>query len=118
MTSGMWYRATLSTKQVAGGHVDVIRRLFAEAISGSGISDGACLFATSHDTVSGRLRENARVPLRNAPDSVFFSPASISAVPHLIAQYRARPSPPPDREGAALLVGDERDWDLLPRSTH
>jgi hypothetical protein len=118
LSSALWYRVALSAEQVAAGHVDVIQRLFAEAIQDLPSTEGACLFATSHDTRTDRLRENVDDHVALDVDAVFFSPASIAAVPHLIAQYQAEPSPPPERARAALLVGDPRDWDLLPRSTH
>jgi hypothetical protein len=114
----MWYRAGLTSEQVAAGQVDAIRRLFAEAIHDLAAAHGACLFATSHDTRTERLRENAEDHVPLDVDAVFFSPASISVVPHLIAQYQAQPSPPPERARAVLLVGDPSDWDLLRRSTH
>lgn len=95
----MWYRASLSGEQVAAGQIDAACRLFADAIGELADPSGVCLFATSHD-------------------ALFFSPASISVVPHLIAQYRAEPSGPPDRARAALLVGQPDDWKLLPHSSH
>ena len=110
MSSGIWYRVALSADEVAAGYVDAIRRLFAEAVGGLIDAQGACLFATGGGHAEDPVGVNA--------DAVFFSPASITAVPHLIAQYRAQPSPPPDRAHAALLVGQPGDWDLLPRSTH
>lgn len=106
----MWYRATLSADEVAAGYVDAIRRLFAEAISGLIDPQGVCLFATG----DGNATNSAGV----TADAVFFSPASVAAIPHLIAQYRAEPSPPPERARAALLVGQPGDWELLPHSTH
>lgn len=118
MNSGIWYRAALSTEQIAAGHVDVIRRLFVEAMTEVGTPPGACLFVTSHEMRAGRLRENAEDHITMDADAVFFSPSSVSAIPHLIAAYRAQPSEPPERTRAALLVGEERDWDLLPRSCH
>ena len=51
-------------------------------------------------------------------DAVFFSPASVRLVPHLIVYYAAQPSHPPDRSRAALLVGTIADWDLLPWAAH
>ncbi len=77
-----------------------IRDQFAEAITAAGDPGAACLFATKDE------------------DAVYFSPASVSAVPHLIALLDAQPSPPPDREGASLLAGTQKDWDLLPRAVH
>jgi hypothetical protein len=118
MSSGVWYRVSLSTDQIAAGHVEIIRRLFADAMNDARVPAGACLFATSHDTRSGRLREDTVDDAVVNADALFFSPQSISAVPHLIAHYGARPSEPPDRARAALLVGVVADWDLLPRSSH
>lgn len=100
VTSAMWYRANLSDEQIATGHVNAIRDQFAEALTELGEPAGACLFVTGHDS------------------AIFFSPASVSAVPHLIAAYGGQPSPPPNREVAALLVGTQADWDLVPRTTH
>ncbi len=99
-TSGVWYRAGLTAEQVSSGYVMAIRDQFAEALTGAGDPDGACLFATGEG------------------DAVYFSPASVSTVPHLIALLDARPGPPPERAGASLLAGTQKNWDLLPRSTH
>jgi hypothetical protein len=96
----VWYKATLSSEQSASGYATAIRDQFAEALTAAGDPDGACLFAS------------------NDGDAVYFSPASVSAVPHLIAVLDARPSPPPERVGASLLAGSETAWDLLPRTTH
>jgi hypothetical protein len=100
VSSGVWYRAALSSEQVASGYVMAIRDQFAEALTAAGDPDGACLFTTADG------------------DAVYFSPASVSAVPHLIALLDARPSPPPERLGASLLAGADKDWDLLPRLMH
>jgi hypothetical protein len=100
VTSAVWYRAALSSEQVASGYVMAIRDQFAEALTAAGDPEGACLFAT------------------NDGDAVYFSPASVSAVPHLIALLDARPSPPPERSDASLLAGAQKDWDLLPRALH
>ena len=120
MTSGMWYRAALTREQVAEGHVELARRLFADAISESPDPGGACLFVTSHDaaTNTGGVHEEATDVDRIDAEALFFSPQSISAVPHLIAHYGAEPSEPPERSRASLLVGDEQDWDLLRHSSH
>ena len=82
------------------GFVTAIRDQFTEAIAEAGDPEGACLF-----TVNGE-------------EAVYFSPASVSAVPHLIAMLEAHPSPPPERAGASLVAGAEKDWDLLPRTMH
>lgn len=118
MSSLLWYRARLTADQIASGHVDIIRQRFASAVDGAGSPDGACLFVTSHDTRAARLRENAADQSDIDADAVFFSPLSISSVPDLISEYAAEPSEPPERSRAALLFGRERDWDLLPRSSH
>lgn len=116
--SRIWYRALLSREQIAAGHVDLIRRRFAAAVLNASAPGGACLFMTSHDPDAERLREASVDETDVNDDAVFFSPLSITAVPDLIAEFRAEPSEPPLRSRAALLAGDERDWDLLPRSSH
>jgi hypothetical protein len=100
VTSGVWYRAAITTEQVSSGYVMAIRDQFAEALLAAGDPDSACMFTTSDE------------------DAVYFSPASVSAVPHLIALLEAQPSPPPERSSASLLVGTQKDWDLLPRTIH
>ncbi len=118
MSSGLWYCATLTSEQIAAGHVNIIRRLFADAISGAHDTTGVCLFATSQPSRAARLRESVADDAPIDADTVYFSPASISAVPHLIAQYAAQPASPPARAHAALLVGRDADWDLLPHPAH
>ena len=103
VNSRVWYRAILSTDQVAAGRVNKISKLFAEALGAAGDPAGACLFGTSLDSQS---------------DELFFSPAAVSSVPHLIAECGAEPSGPPERGLATLLVGQDRDWELLARATH
>ena len=114
-TSGLWYRAALSDERIATEYVAAIREQFADALKAAGWPDGACLFVTSRDTRAGRAHKDEKAVKAAA---VFFSPASISEVPHLIAVCGAEPSPPPDRACATLLVGTQTDWDLLPRRTH
>ena len=99
-TSGVWYRAAISAEQRTSGYVMAVRDQFAEAITAAGDLESACLFTTSEE------------------DAVYFSPASVSVVPHLIALLDAQPSPPPERAGASLLAGSQKDWDLLPRTIH
>jgi hypothetical protein len=106
----VWYRASLSSEQVAAGLVGIIQRLFLEAMADAGDARGSCLFTTNDET-GGAASDETHTAL-------FFSPASITLVPHVIAQYGGQPSPAPERAFASLLVGDDRDWDLLPRSTH
>lgn len=118
MASNVWYRAVLSSDQVASGHVRVIQQRFAEAIRSAGNPAGACLFVTSRDSKEGRQQEDADDDVPADVDEVFFSPASVSIVPDLIGAYDAEPCPPPERAGAALLVGMEADWNLLQRTTH
>ena len=118
MTSGMWYRALLTSEQVADGHVEIARRLFADAMKDARQPAAACLFVTSHDTQPGVLGEDTEGETVVDADALFFSPESISVVPHLIAQYGAQPSEPPERSRSVLLVGVLQDWDLLPRSSH
>ena len=97
--SGVWYRAALTAEQLSSGYMMAVRDQFAEAVTAAGDPDGACLFTSSDD-------------------AVYFSPASVSAVPHLIAMLDAQPSPPPERTGASLLAGVQKNWDLLPRTIH
>lgn len=118
MTSGLWYRAVLSDGRIVAGHVPAIREQFADALEAAGWPDGACLFVTGRATRIRRLREDGDDGTPLDADALFFSPASISAVPHLIALCGAQPGPPPERVCAALLVGKQTDWDLLPRPTH
>jgi hypothetical protein len=106
MTSGLWYRAALRDDRTVDEQVSMIREQFAAAVEAAGWPDGACLFLVSRHTGDATVR------------ALFFSPAAISVVPHLIAVCGADPSPPPDRACATLLVGKPTDWDLLPRQTH
>ena len=114
MTSRLWYRAGLRDDLIAADHISKIREQFAEALGAAGWPDGACLFlVTRQRHTRGRVRTDDE-----EAEAVFFSPAAIAAVPHLIAACGAEPGPPPDRACATLLVGNESDWDLLPRQTH
>jgi hypothetical protein len=116
--ASVWYRALVTGEQIAAGEIGTIQRLFLTAITKANLPAGACLFATSHDTRVDGLLEDAEDGVAGNVDAVFFSPASISAVPHVIARYGGEPSGPPDRARAALLVGTDSDWDLLPRFSH
>jgi hypothetical protein len=87
----------------------LISDYFTEAIYGAGWPDRACLFMTG--SFSSR-----RTPAVTA--IIFFSPAAIELVPHLIASCGAEPSPAPDRADAMLLVGKLSDWSLLPYAHH
>ena len=113
MTSRLWYRADLRAGLIVAADVDGIREQFTEALGAAGWPDGACLFLVTRRTRKGRVRKDDE-----EANAVFFSPAAIAAVPHLIAACGAEPGPPPDRACATLLVGNESDWDLLPRQTH
>lgn len=115
MTSGLWYRAVLRDDRIADEQISMLREQFAVALEAAGWPDGACLFLVSRHTRSGTVREDEST---GKAEAIFFSPAAISVVPHLIAVCGAEPSPPPDRAGATLLVGRLTDWDLLPRPTH
>lgn len=110
MTSDLWYRAALRDDRLVDGQIAMIREEFAEALENAGWPEGACLFLTSRHSVRGTDSAGA--------EALFFSPAAISAVPHLIAACGAEPSPPPDRTCAMLLVGKLTDWNLLPRPNH
>jgi hypothetical protein len=119
MTSCLWYRVRLAPDQIVAGHLEIIRRRFVRAVARAGTCAGACLFVTSDETCSARPHQDAAEDQRAVEtDVIFFSPASISLIPRLLARYDGEPSGPPDRGHAALLVGDERDWALLPFSSH
>jgi hypothetical protein len=115
---GFWYCASLTADEIAEGSIGIVQRLFSYATRREADGGGVCLFATSHDARAARLRENVEDDAMANADAIFFSPASVRLVPHLIAYYGAQPSPPPDRTRAALLVGTSEDWDLLPWSDH
>lgn len=108
-TSCLWYRAEMSARQIP-----MLREHFADALGAAGWPDGACLFLSGgHTTAAGTGDDDSA-----AVEAVFFSPAAIAAVPHLIAVCEAAPSPPPARVCATLLVGTESDWNLLPCGLH
>jgi hypothetical protein len=113
-TSRLWYRAVFGDALVEVGQIPIIREHFAEALGVAGWPDGACLFLSTRQTSGKKVREGDRA----VAEAVFFSPAAIAEVPHLIAVCGAVPSPPPDRECSILLVGTQSDWDLLPRGIH
>jgi hypothetical protein len=114
MTSRLWYRAVFGDALVEAGQIPIIREHFAQALGVAGWPDGACLFLSTRQTGGKKVRQGDSA----VADAVFFSPAAITAVPHLIAVCGAVPSPPPERECSILLVGTQSDWDLLPRGTH
>ena len=115
ITSRVWYRAGLSDPLAAAAHVSMIREQFADALGAAGWPDGACLFLSTRQT---RRKKKVREGDSAIAEAIFFSPAAIAAVPHLIAACGAVPSPPPDRDGAVLVVGMACDWELLPRGSH
>jgi hypothetical protein len=114
VTSRLWYRFGLRDGLIRARHVPMIRKHVADALGAAGWPDGACLFLSTARPRGKRARESASA----AAEAVFFSPAAIAAVPHLIAVCGAEPSPPPERACATLLVGQQSDWDLLPCGTH
>lgn len=114
MTSGLWYRAQLRDARLEAFQVPMIREHFADALVDAGWPEGACLFLSRRHGRGRRVRGHDG----SAAEAVFFSPAAIAAVPHLIAICGAEPSPPPERAWATLLVGKQSDWDLLPRRIH
>ena len=121
MASDLWYRALLSDAQDVARHIAAVGEQFAAAVEAAGWPDGACLFVTSRDVRPGRSHPDGNNENTDTPvdaDALFFSPASVSAVPHLIAVCEATPSPPPGRAFATLLVGKQKDWDLLPHQIH
>lgn len=92
----------------------IIREHFAEALGVAGWPDGACLFLSTRHVRGKAAREDVSA----GGEAIYFSPAAISEVPHLIAVCGAEPSPPPERRCATLLVGKGSDWSLLPRESH
>ena len=92
----------------------MLREHFADALESVGWPDGACLFLSGRQTADTKARDDDSA----VPEAVFFSPAAIEAVPHLIAVCGAEPSPPPDRACATPLAGKQSDWDLLTRGLH
>ncbi len=114
VNSCLWYRAVLCDSLIASRRIPMLREHFADALESVGWPDGACLFLSGRQTADTKARDDDRA----VPQAVFFSPAAIAAVPHLIAVCGAEPSPPPDRACATLLVGEQSDWDLLPRGLH
>lgn len=114
VTSCLWYRAVLCDSLMAARQVPMLRKHFVDALGAAGWPDGACLFLSGRHTVAMRTGKAGG----GVAEAVFFSPAAIAAVPHLIAVCGAEPSPPPDRARATLLVGTQSDWDLLPRDLH
>ena len=114
VVSRLWYRAELSDGPIGVRHIPVILEYFADALDQSGWPEGACLFLSGRHTIGTDAGEDDTA----VPEAVFFSPAAIGEVPHLIAACRAEPSPPPTRAYATLLVGKPSDWDLLPRGLH
>ena len=111
--SHVWYTAVFSRDQIAAGALATISQRFADVVNAAGAPDGACLFATIAEPRGGDPAGD-----RTSGRVVYFSPASVSAVPQLIVLAKARPGPPPERWQVELLVGNPQDWDLLPRSTH
>lgn len=117
MTSCLWYRVRLWPDQIVAGHIEIIRQRFIRATGKAESCAGVCLFLMQEGTTA---RPGADVADQGAVDAgvVFFSPASISFVPRLLAKYGGEPSEAPDRTRAVLLVGEEQDWALVPFAAH
>lgn len=113
VSSGLWYRVVARDASIAATQLPLISDYFAEAIFVAGWPEGACLFMTG--SCSSDMTDHRD---ETEPAIIFFSPAAIELVPHLIASCGAAPSLPPDRAGATLLVGKLSDWSLLPYSRH
>jgi len=111
VNSRLWYRASLCDAVIGSRHIPMLIEHFADALEAAGWPHGACLFVSGHRFARARQGGDDSAVFK----AVFFSPAAIAAVPHLIVVCGAEPSPPPDRAGATLLVGQQSDWDLLPR---
>ena len=114
VSSGLWYRAVLCDALIGTRQLPTFRKHFADALGAAGWPDGACLFLSRRHAAA----KGSRKVDHATAEAVFFSPAAIAAVPHLIAVCGGEPSPPPDRACATLLVGKPSDWDLLPRGLH
>ena len=114
VNSRLWYRAVLCDAQISARQLPTLRQHVADALGAAGWPDGACLFLSGRQTTTKRPRKDDNA----TAEAIFFSPAAIAAVPHLIAVCGAEPSPPPDRASATLLVGEPLDWDLLPHGLH
>lgn len=112
-TSRLWYRAVIADR-LAPQQLSMLREEFTEAIRAVGWPPGACLFLVTRPR-RGTVRQRGRT---GDAATLFFSPAAIAAVPHLIAVCGAEPAPPPERPFATLLAGTNSDWDLLPRPSH
>ena len=114
LKSCLWYRALVCDALIGTRQIPMLIEHFADALEAAGWPHGACLFLSGHRFSKARQGKDDSA----VPDAVFFSPAAIAAVPHLIAVCGAEPSPPPDRDCATLLVGKQSDWDLLPQGLH
>lgn len=117
MDSRIWYRAELTAEQVRRNLVAIIAERFAAAVRESEPSDGACLFTVDLAPRPGRVSARRR-PRPAARLMLFFSPASIAIVAHIIAVCGAEPCEPPGRSGAVLVVGQETDWARLAWAAH
>ena len=114
VNSRLWYRASLCDAVIGTRQIPILIQHFADALEAAGWPHGACLFLSGHRVARATQSDDDGA----VSEAVFFSPAAIAAVPHLIAVSEAQPSPPPDRDCATLLVGKQSDWDLLPRGPH
>jgi hypothetical protein len=114
LKSGLWYRALVGDAEIGTRQIPKLIEHFADALDAAGWPPGACLFLSGHRFSNARPGKDDGA----VAEAVFFSPAAIAAVPHLIAVCGAEPSPPPHRDCATLLVGKQSDWNLLPRELH
>ena len=114
VTSRLWYRAVLCDALIGAHQVPMIREHVADALGAAGWPEGACVFLSRRQPAGTRLGKGDSA----VPEAIFFSPAAITAVPHLIVVCGAEPSAPPERACTTLLVGRQSDWDLLPRALH
>jgi hypothetical protein len=112
--SRLWYRASLTSDEIAGGALTVLCERFALAVREAGEPEGACLFAITDEAADS----DTSVASGEATALLFFSPQAIAIVPLLLATCGARPSDAPQRPRASLLVGRPADWQLLPCATH
>lgn len=114
LNSRLWYRAIWCDALTGDRAVLMLTEHFADVLGAAGWPDGACLFLRGDRTA----RKGSRGDDGAVSKGLFFSPVAIAVIPHLIALCDAKPSPPPARAGATLLVGKQNDWDLLPHELH
>lgn len=98
MQSATWFRISLTSAQVAEGHVDRIQDTFAELLIDASAPPGAAMFGMARD------------------DGVdlYFTPPAARVAEELLKENGAAPCLPPINEGdITLMVGEKTDQRLL-----